>query len=186
MAEPARRKMTFDEFLAFEGEPDVRYEFEGGLPRAMAPASSRHGRLQENIAAKIRTHLPTGNCGIVHQPGVRVRKDADERFYVPDLAVTCEAIRDQIYLEEPRLIVEILSPGTRRNDKELKLWLYAELPSVEEIWLVESEFRWVVVWRRMEGTWVGRLPYLTDMQMVSPFLNAEIAVNDLYLGIEIG
>ena len=38
MAEPARRRMTLDEFLAWDDGTDRRYELWGGGVTAMAPA----------------------------------------------------------------------------------------------------------------------------------------------------
>ena len=45
MAEPATRRMTLDESLAWDDGTDRRYELWGGAVTAIAPPMPRHGRL---------------------------------------------------------------------------------------------------------------------------------------------
>ena len=55
---------------------------------------------------------------------------------------------------EPLLVVEVLSPSTRIHDLGRKLNDYKTLPSVQEIWMVDSERRWVQLWRRDGERWI--------------------------------
>ncbi len=61
-------RMTGEEFLAFEGEPDVRYELVDGEVRALAPPSDVHGLMVMNVGhvlrqRRARAALPTaGGC----------------------------------------------------------------------------------------------------------------------------
>ncbi len=56
--------------------------------------------------------------------------------------------------EQPRLVVEVLSPGTRRYDRDSKLDGYRELPTVAEILFVWSDERRVQLWRRDRARWI--------------------------------
>jgi Uma2 family endonuclease len=49
--------MTVDEFLRWGSEDGYRYELVAGEPRAMAPASTVHGFLQNELGRLIGTHL---------------------------------------------------------------------------------------------------------------------------------
>jgi Uma2 family endonuclease len=57
MAEPAIKRMTLDEFLAWEDGTDTRYELIGGLPVAMAPSAQAHGILCATLGAMINAEL---------------------------------------------------------------------------------------------------------------------------------
>jgi Uma2 family endonuclease len=50
----------------------------------------------------------------------------------------------------PDIVVEILSPGTRRTDELTKRTLYQRF-GVQEYWLVDPEFDLVKVYRRVEN-----------------------------------
>jgi Uma2 family endonuclease len=46
--------MTVDEFLKWDSEDGLRYELVDGDPRAVAPASTIHGFLQNELGSLIR------------------------------------------------------------------------------------------------------------------------------------
>jgi hypothetical protein len=55
---------------------------------------------------------------------------------VADLAVTCSPYRrGEQLVKDPILIVEILSPGTGRHDRQVKVPAYRDIGSVNEILL---------------------------------------------------
>lgn len=85
MAEPSRRRMTVEDFLAFEDGTDTRHELVGGELVAMAAASPTHGALIVNAAAILRSLVPAG-CRAMSQ--VTVTSSATDAI-VPDLVVTC-------------------------------------------------------------------------------------------------
>jgi Uma2 family endonuclease len=58
---------------------------------------------------------------------------------VPDIAVTCAPPRDdERFFPDPVLIIEVFSPGNRRETLET-VWACATIPTLVEIVLVESE-----------------------------------------------
>ena len=71
-----------------------------------------------------------------------------------DLAVTCGPAAREII--DPLLVIEVLSRSTRTHDLGQKLVDYKTLPSVIEIWMVDSERRWVQHWRRDPSGWLGQ------------------------------
>jgi Uma2 family endonuclease len=181
MGDLAERRMTLAEFLVWDDGTDTRYEFAGGAPRAMAPASGRHGALQDNAAAVIRRHLDrAGPCTIVHQAGLLLAVQGDDRYYVPDLAVTCRPVGEAPFIDEPKLVVEIVSPSTGRMDKDNKVPDYCTLPSVDEIWLIDSRKPLVHVYQRISGQWIGHVPLKLGQSFKSQFLDNDIAVSQLY------
>jgi Uma2 family endonuclease len=173
-------RMSVDEFLVWDDGTDTRYELEDGVPVAMAPAVSAHGRIAQNVGAEI-DRLVEGRppCRAIQAGGVLVSR-SDGRFYIPDVLMTCEELASTPHVYEPRLIVEILSPTTKGIDQKRKVPAYGRLPSVEEIWLIASDERWAVIWKRSAGGWVAELPYEGDAVFHSPALGGEVALDRLY------
>lgn len=72
----------------------------------------------------------------------------------------------------PDLIVEVLSPGTAKNDKETKFRLY-EKYQVREYWIVDPVHRLVDVWARVEGKFVWQGAYGVGDNFASAVLDGQ-------------
>ena len=83
-------------------------------------------------------------------------------------------------MEEPFLIVEVLSDSTVDRDLGVKVRRYIELPSVREIWLVDSRERWVQVWRRDASVWIVTMPLKGLDSFESEALGDRIGLERLY------
>jgi Uma2 family endonuclease len=182
MAEPARRTMTFDEFLRWDDGTETRYEFVSGEVIAMDPASLFHGVIEGNVDALIRSALTTDDRPrLVHQAGIALTADGGERLYVADLALSREPFDGAArYLTEPVLIVEILSGSTKGIDKLRKVPDYGTITSLREIWLVDQATRWVMTWRWSDGTWIGSVPMTGSAEFHSPVLAAIVGLDRIY------
>jgi Uma2 family endonuclease len=144
--------MTLAEFLDWDDGTDRRYELIDGVPVAMAPALPRHGRLKNRLGAFFEARL-TPPCAAYPEAGIRLPHKADS-YYVADLAVICDPVDlDRPYETDPQVIVEILSPTTEREDRQIKLPDYLQIPAAREIVLVHSERREVVLWARSNRDW---------------------------------
>jgi Uma2 family endonuclease len=107
MAEPARKPMTADEFLDWDDGTDTRHELVDGLVLAMAPTTDAHGTIAVNAALEINGRLDgRPPCRAIAEAGIRLD---DGNHYEADVAATCAEPRGGRYVEEPFLIVEVLS-----------------------------------------------------------------------------
>ncbi|HMR29643.1 MAG TPA: Uma2 family endonuclease [Geminicoccaceae bacterium] len=185
MADAAHELLTVEDWLAFDDGTDTRYELLDGVLVAMSPPSDRHGTISYNAARAIEDAAGDGPCRPVVGAGIEIPGRSRRRAYVADVAYTCEPPDDEGILEAPRLIVEVLSPSTKGIDKMRKVPDYSLLPSVEEIWLVESRGRWVVVWSRVDGVWVGTLPLTGSQSFRSRVLAADVHLDRLYRHTEL-
>ncbi|MCS6780423.1 MAG: Uma2 family endonuclease [Geminicoccaceae bacterium] len=178
-AATAKRPVTVEEFLAFEGEGDTRYELVDGVIVAMAAPSEAHGTIVGNVWGAI-------DAGLRDRPPYRAVVGGgvaiDERNWLqPDLVVTCAPPEGRRQVAEPVLVVEVLSESSRDRDLGSKLQRYIALPSVREIWLIDSAVRWVQLWRRAENAWIVTLPLSGEATFRSEVLGgAEIALDALY------
>lgn len=96
-------------------------------------------------------------CRVYPAPfGVRLFEQNGERpedvdtMVEPDISVVCDRGKIDKYgcKGAPDLIIEVLSPSTRRHDRLVKLNLY-QRAGVQEYWMVEINLskclRWIVV-----------------------------------------
>jgi Uma2 family endonuclease len=179
MAEPARKPMTADEFLDWDDGTDTRHELVDGLVLAMAPTTDAHGTIAVNAALEINGRLDgRPPCRAIAEAGIRLD---DGNHYEADVAATCAEPRGGRYVEEPFLIVEVLSESTEDRDLGVKLQRYLELSHLREIWLIDSRKRWTQVWRRAGDDWVVSLPTRGSAGFASEALGgAPVALDRLY------
>lgn len=142
--------MTLTEFLAWEEHQTERHEFVAGKTFAMVGGTARHNRVILNLASRIGNHLDGTSCQVF--AGGRKLQFADGVLY-PDLMVTCGKAEagDEPAVTDPKLIVEVLSPGTRGYDQRDKFILYRTLASLREYMLIDPARRQVEVFSLVEG-----------------------------------
>jgi Uma2 family endonuclease len=177
MTEQDHRRMTVEEFLDWDDGTDTRHMLVDGAIVAMAPPSSFHSRIASNVAFAIQQHLKP-SCGALVEAGVKLASDTCVQA---DVAMTCEQLQPRKLMEQPVLLVEVLSPSTSRTDFGVKILGYQELLSVLELWAVDSEERSVRVWRRAGIEWIMTLPIRAG-GFWSEILGDQITLDELYEG----
>ena len=125
-----RPPATLAEFLAWERQQAVRYEWDGVQPVAMVGGSFAHTEIASRLYDVLRPALRGGPCTVV-RADLKVLTERGTRARYPDLAVTCAPIRPgDDAVPEPVLIVEVLSDTTAAADRGAKRAEYAALPSL--------------------------------------------------------
>lgn len=186
MAEPAIRRMTLEEFLRWEDGTDTRYELINGFPVAMVPPARAHGilcaRLAGELNAALRSRRP---CTAQTEAGIS-RPDLRDSCYIADLAVTCRPYqRGEQLVEDPILIVEVLSPGTERHDRRAKVPAYREIESVQEILLIDSETAYAEIFRRRGTAWFSEIVRGREAELHLASIELQLAMSELYKGIDL-
>ena len=173
-------RMTVAEFLAWDDGTDTRYELMDGRIVAMAPPSTVHATIAQNVGELLNQRTREAPpCRAMQAAGVAL-PDEQDTVYIPDVLLTCEPVERSALVREPRLIVEVLSPSTKGIDQKRKVPAYGRLPTVEEIWLVASDERWVLVWTRAGGTWIAGMPSMGGATFRSQVLGGDVALDQLY------
>ena len=89
-------------------------------------------------------------------------------------------------MENPILLVEVLSPGTEAHDRKVKLPDYRQLPSVEEVVLVDSEVAYAEVHRRLDDDrWLTEIVTGLEGKLRLASVGAELSLAALYDGLEL-
>ena len=143
--------LTAEQYLDIETRADIRHDYVDGTVYAMVGATARHNRIAGNLYSAIRAHLAGSGCQTFISD-MKVR--AATAFYYPDVVVTCAPIApDAVYLNEPTLIVEVLSESTEGRDRLEKWAAYRTLSSLEEYVLVAQDRCEIDVHRRSDDGW---------------------------------
>ncbi len=182
MSDPAPRPMTVEEFLVWDDGTDTRYELVGGQPVAMAPPAAAHGALASAVMIQLGTRLRPP-CRTISEAGIRL-SDHEDIYFQADVAVTCQPLKPgMVPVPDPTIIVEILSPSTAQFDRGRKLAIYREIPSVQEILLLDSTKRYAELWQREdERSWVVR-DVIGAGTLRFPSVGIEIPMAALYEGV---
>lgn len=152
MALPAKKSpYTFADCLRWNEEE--RIEIINGEAFMMATPSSRHQEICFEIGRQLGNFLVGKKCRVYPAPfGVRLfEQDGDapetvDTMVEPDLSVVCDRNKIDKWgcKGAPDLVIEILSPSTRRHDRLVKMNLY-EQAGVREYWIVDPDTQSVQV-----------------------------------------
>ncbi|MGY6217033.1 Uma2 family endonuclease [Methylolobus aquaticus] len=139
--------MTADEFLEWEQTQSEKYEYVDGFVYpvyAMVGARDAHVTVAGNVFAELLAHLRGGPYR-VYISDMKLRVDAANVYFYPDVFVTCDARdrSDPLAKRHPSLIVEVLSDSTAAYDRGEKFALYRQIDTLQEYVLVDP-FRFTV------------------------------------------
>jgi Uma2 family endonuclease len=184
MAEPAIKPMTLDEFLRWDDGSETHYELIGGFPVAMASPAEAHRILAVRLVSRIDAALAGRRpCNAQIEAGV-ISPDRADTYFVADIAATCA--RNEVgrqAIKDPFLIVEILSPSTERHDRRIKLPVYRQIASVQEILFIAADGFYAELHRRASGQWITEILRGGEAVLALTSVPVEIPLSDLYEGI---
>jgi Uma2 family endonuclease len=179
-------KITIQEYLKGELLSEVKHEYYNGHVYAMAGASDNHNLISVNVLREISTELKKqkSSCtSYVADMKVHIA-DKGNHFFYPDVMVVCDSDDNEsdYYKKSPVIIVEVLSPSTRKNDSTSKRLLYFNLESLEEYVLIEQDICQIQVFRRKEN-WQAAFYFLGD-EITFKSINVTLKVEDIYYQVK--
>lgn len=182
MAEKARidERMTVEAFLDWDDGTDLRHELVDGRVVAMNPPAAAHAIIVARLCAALLTRLPKG-CQAYAGGGAR-NADDDWNYRIPDVSVSCGRSTGQ-WVEEPRLVCEILSPATAKFDVTGKLDFYRSIPSIAEILVLRANERHAVLWRRAGDHWTVH-DFIGAASLDLAVTTAPVPLDELYEHLE--
>jgi Uma2 family endonuclease len=178
MADPARRRATYEDVLA--APPHLRAEIIDGELLLHPRPARRHLRVGTSLGGFLHQAFDLGTQGpggwiIVAEPELHLGVPTD--IVVPDLGGWREERYpgdldddDAYYRIAPDWVAEVLSTSTARVDRTRKLPLYAR-EQIPHVWIVDPRDRTVEVLRLgpdgyvLVGTWAGE----DEAAVLSPF-----------------
>ena len=153
MADPAPRRTSVEEFYIWQLDQDERYELVDGLPvplRTMPGASNVHDVILINAIIELGTRLRGKPCRVASaNTALRTSIRSTRR---PDVTIDCAPPEGTSYeARQPTVVIEVLSPSTRKIDRFTKLEEYRRHPSLRHILLVDPDAIAAKLYSRPEG-----------------------------------
>lgn len=147
----------------------------------MAPPSRIHQKLIMELSATIRQYIKdnSGSCEVYPAP-FAVNLHGDDKTYVePDISVICDKnkLTDRGCKGAPDLIIEIVSPGSRKMDYSTKNALYSDA-GVREYWIVDPLKERTTIYRYEEDAAPMIIPFDQPVQ-VGIYTNFSINISEL-------
>ncbi len=178
---------TYADYLKFDFEYMV--ELIRGKIFRMSPAPKIvHQNISMNLSLLLFTFFKNRNCRVfsapidVVLPIFNEKKDTSTTVVQPDLCVICDLtkIEEACINGAPDLIIEILSPHTRKKDLQFKYDIYEET-GVKEYWIVMPEEKLVEVFVLKENMYHRVYTYTeTDTMQSVIFPDLIVDLNDVF------
>lgn len=138
-------RYTFADYLEWENAAHT--ELIDGAPVMIAPPLRIHQEISGELFRQLANYLDGKKCKVYHPPfGVRLfaqKGDKPKDIYdmvEPDITIVCDPDKLDKYgcRGAPDMVIEVLSPSTRRHDRLVKLNMY-QRAGVREYWIVNPE-----------------------------------------------
>ena len=146
--------MTVEQFVAFDNERgDQRWELIEGVARLMAGSSENHAQILINIGSRLYFTMQGRGCR-AYQGDMLVRNpQRDDMTTLPEVVVTCGTPGNRRFIDDPVVVVEVLSPSTMEFDRGFKLSFYKDHPTIRHIAIVYQDECRVEDFHRTEEVW---------------------------------
>ena len=172
------KMMTIEETVLLEQRTGIRYELVDGVLHAMAGETRRHKKLAAQLYRLLFEAATTKQCEWLLEAKIRT---VGARYRYPDLVLSCHPGDDPYYLENPCLIIEVLSESTAATDSTEKLEEYLKIPTLRQYVLVEQQVERLIVYSKVHQTW--QVQILEQGQLEILCLQATLSLEQIYAGI---
>ena len=180
-------RITHEEYLRREAESPVKHDFIDGrmVEReivAMAGGSPNHVEITPTLLRMLGVALrkqpcrPFGSDTLVHV-------DEIDRDYYPDAGVACPPnyLSETVgVIDNPTVVIEVLSPSSERDDRGDKFRDYRLLPTLQDYVLVSTKRATVEVFsRQADDSWNLRV-FLPGTSAHLPSVGVDLPLDEIY------
>ncbi|MGH7152978.1 MAG: Uma2 family endonuclease [Acetobacteraceae bacterium] len=177
-----RKPMTLQQFLAWEDQQDLRYEFDSFQPRAMTGGTDAHSAIQANLIAALNVRLRGKRCRV---RGSDLKIHVAGRIRYPDAFVFCTPVPPKTkVVTDPVIVFEVLSDSTASEDLVVKNAEYRATPSVRRYVVLQQDSAAAIVFSHKGEDWVTELVSGNEAVLSLPEIDLEIRLADIYADVE--
>jgi Uma2 family endonuclease len=177
-----QHNISFGEFLAWEEIQTELHELINGRIVRFIAGSIDHETITVNVISKLHAVVEPpckvfGSTAIVQT----ISRTGDDGFR-PDITISCspDNIGSRLYVEQPRIVVEVVSPSNSGRDWNDKLFEYWNTPSIQQLVLIESLSRHVTSHvRDVDGKWQKPIALNEGTLEFSP-IGISMTLNNIY------
>ena len=182
----ADHHISREEYLQGELASEIRHEYVAGSVYAMSGGTMNHQRIAGSFFYLLRRELagkpcfPTGSDFKLQVPLGR----GEEAFYYPDGMIICVPVPgDALFTDSPSVILEVLSPTTRRIDEVQKLRDYITIPTLHTYILAEPDAPFLTLHRRDGADFRREIRSGIDAILELPEVGITIPLAELYFDV---
>jgi Uma2 family endonuclease len=183
------RRYTLEEYIRLEAESEERHEFRDGEIIAMSGGSLHHSRITANVIRELGNGLKGSPCA-VFDSNLRIQIAKKKLYSYGDATVICgEPTLSDVEgigptYTNPRVVVEVLSPSTRKFNEHDKFDQFRKLTSFEEYVLIEQdEPRVETRYRHPDGHWGIDFAIGMESSILLRSLSISLPLVEIYAGI---
>lgn len=149
MATRLKRKLGYEDYVRLPSIDGQRYEILDGELYVTAAPSPFHQRLSKRLQRRLEDYFEARGLGEVFNAPIDVVL-AEHDIVEPDLVIVGQPgqISSRAIEGVPLMVVEILSPSTRAQDRGIKMRRYAEV-GVPHYWIADPDAQ-TIECRRLE------------------------------------
>ncbi len=183
---PLYQAISVRDYLRVEETARRKHEYVEGAVYAMVGATNVHNRVATNATGVLHSQLRGKRCEVFNSDTkVRVRLPRGTRFYYPDVSVVCQPNPPgDTFHDAPAVIVEVISPSTRRTDENEKREAYLSIDALSAYILVETSDVAALVYRRGDSGFQRETYFGLDAVIPLPEVGCELRLADLYDKVE--
>ena len=170
------------DYLAAEDLSETKNEYVDGCVFARAQSNLRHADIGTNILCALKPLLRGSKYRILGcDARIHLLHGKSERLYYPDGSVVGGRVdMDALFVDNPDVVFEVISPETERLDREEKKDAYLRCESLQAYVIVHSERVEVTIYTRVGDGWdVVVYNELTDT-LPLPCIECELPLAAIY------
>jgi len=173
-------KLSPEAYLVQERLSDTKSEYIAGDIFAMSGGSPAHNLIDMNIGASLHAQLKQRPCR-VYTSDQRVQ--VNDGYVYPDLSIVCgePVFANKDNLQNPTVLVEVLSPSTADYDAGGKFTRYRHIDSLQEYLMVAQDTCQIILCtRQTDRSWLLR--EYTDLaaKVELSSIACQLAMPDVY------
>lgn len=173
----------FDELLA-DMPHDERWELIGGrVVKMMVGARWQHNVIIQNLAGALRNRFRAqGSDCRTFTETFFMKSRPLKTSTLPDIIVRCGRLaEDATSLDDPKVLVEVVSPGSESRDHIEKWKAYRQLPSLKHYVLIERDRAAIDVFDRAGDAWaVRRTVEGLEAELSLPAVEVSVPMREIY------
>jgi Uma2 family endonuclease len=180
---PKKKKYTPEQYLALEEKAEYKSEYVNGYIFKMAGGTEAHITISFN-ATKLFADRLRGKCR-AYQSDMKVWVEEVGTYFYPDVTVVCGERRfhkgQRDIVENPILLVEVLSQSTKEYDKNDKFFTYQHIESFQEYVLISQNQPAVQQYiRQTDGGWKYKATIGLNSKVYFESVDATLSLQDIY------
>ena len=175
---------TEEEYFLLEEQASYRSEYVGGKIIAIAGGTAAHNAICVNVYGEFYSALKGSKCRL-YSSNMKLAIPGQGKYYYPDAMVLCGEERLQPgkkdILQNPNLIIEVLSQSTESVDRGKKFQDYFSLPSVKEYMIIDQyQIRVELFQKLTDREWKYYIYSKKEEEITCSSIPIKITVDSLY------